>query len=176
MRRPCRGPVPKRSRGGPVRLCCRQRGKTISAGMTAGRLEFQILGPLTVRLNGAAIPLGGPKQRALLALLLLSANRVVSRERLIVELFAEQSVTSAEHALRNQVWRLRKVLSPVTTDEPRLVARPPGGLLGACCQRKRRRRGRPTRPQPRSASAPPRHCGRGGRSRTSSSSRSRASR
>jgi WD40 repeat protein/DNA-binding SARP family transcriptional activator len=97
--------------------------------MTAGRLEFQILGPLTVRLNGAAIPLGGPKQRALLALLLLSANRVVSRERLIVELFAEQSVTSAEHALRNQVWRLRKVLSPVTTDEPRLVARPPGYLL-----------------------------------------------
>ena len=56
-------------------------------------------------------PIGGPKQRALLALLLLSANRVVSRERLIGELFAEQSVNSADHALRNHVSRLRKVLS-----------------------------------------------------------------
>ena len=58
------------------------------------------------------MPIGGPKQRALLALLLLSANRVVSRDRLVGELFAEQSVNSADHALRNQVSRLRKVLSP----------------------------------------------------------------
>src|SRR5207253_3349668 len=72
---------------------------------------------------------GGPKQRALLALLLLSANRVVSRERLIEELFAEQTLNSADHALRNQVSRLRKVLAPAAGDEPRLVARAPGYLL-----------------------------------------------
>src|SRR5581483_6199471 len=70
-----------------------------------------------------------PKQRALLALLLLSANRVVSRDRLIGELFAEQSVNSADHALRNQISRLRKVLSPAAVDAPRLVARAPGYLL-----------------------------------------------
>src|SRR5581483_1224546 len=70
-----------------------------------------------------------PKQRALLALLLLSANRVVSRDRLIGELFAEQSLNSADHALRNQVSRLRKVLSPAAADAPRLVARAPGYLL-----------------------------------------------
>jgi len=93
------------------------------------RLEFRILGPLVVRVDGAPVPIGGPKQRALLALLLLSANRVVSRERLIGELFAEQSVNSADHALRNQVSRLRKVLSPAASDEPRLVARAPGYLL-----------------------------------------------
>jgi WD40 repeat protein/DNA-binding SARP family transcriptional activator len=93
------------------------------------RLEFRILGPLVVRVDGAPVPIGGPKQRALLALLLLSANRVVSRERLIGELFAEQSVNSADHALRNQVSRLRKVLSPAAADEPRLVARAPGYLL-----------------------------------------------
>ena len=74
-------------------------------------------------------PIGGPKQRALLALLLLSANRVVSRERLIGELFAEQSVNSADHALRNHVSRLRKVLARRPRDEPRLVARAPGYLL-----------------------------------------------
>src|SRR6266568_3304944 len=94
-----------------------------------GRLEFRILGPLAVRVDGTPIAVGGPKQRALLALLLLSANRVVSRERLLGELFAEQSLNSADHALRNQVSRLRKALSPATGREPRLVARAPGYLL-----------------------------------------------
>src|SRR5919198_560752 len=97
--------------------------------MSTSRLEFRILGPLVVRVDGAPIRLGGPKQRALLALLLLSANRVVSRDRLIEELFPEQSVNSADHALRNHVSRLRKVLAPATGDEPRLIARAPGYLL-----------------------------------------------
>ena len=91
----------------------------------ASRLEFRVLGPLTVRVDGVRSPSGGPKQRALLALLLLGANRVVSRERLIGELFAEQSVNSADHALRNHVSRLREVLGAAAGDEPRLVARPP---------------------------------------------------
>ena len=95
----------------------------------ATRLDFRILGPLAVRVDGADVPIGGPKQRALLALLLLSANRVVARERLIDELFADQSVNSADHALRNHVSRLRKVLAPAARDEPRLVARAPGYLL-----------------------------------------------
>ncbi len=97
--------------------------------MAATRLEFEILGPLAVRVDGVAVPIGGPKQRALLALLLLSANRVVSRKDLIEELFAGQSINSADHALRNHVSRLRKVLGPVTADAPRLVARAPGYLL-----------------------------------------------
>src|ERR671937_1331709 len=97
--------------------------------MAASRLEFRILGPLAVRVDGETVPIGGPKQRAVLALLLLSANRVVPRDRLIDELFAEQSVNSADHALRNHVSRLRKVLAPAAADEPRLVARAPGYLL-----------------------------------------------
>src|SRR5690242_5457527 len=97
--------------------------------MPASRLEFRILGPLSVRVDGSPIALGGPKQRALLALLLLNANRVVSRDRLVAELFPEQSVNSADHALRNHVSRLRKVLAPAAVDEPRLVARAPGYLL-----------------------------------------------
>ena len=93
------------------------------------RLEFRVLGPLSVRIDDADVQAGGPKQRALLALLLLSANRVVSRDRLVAELFPDQSVNSADHALRNHVSRLRKVLAPVAQDEPRLVARAPGYLL-----------------------------------------------
>ena len=98
-------------------------------GSMATRLDFRILGPLAVRVDGTPIAAGGPKQRALLALLLLSANRVVSRERLIAELFAEQSVNSADHALRNHISRLRKALGSAVGDEPRLVARAPGYLL-----------------------------------------------
>jgi WD40 repeat protein/DNA-binding SARP family transcriptional activator len=97
--------------------------------MPASLLEFRILGPLSVRVDGSPIALGGPKQRALLALLLLNANRVVSRDRLVAELFPEQSVNSADHALRNHVSRLRKVLAVVRSDEPRLAARAPGYLL-----------------------------------------------
>ena len=95
----------------------------------AGRLEFRILGPLAVRVDGVVVPAGGPKQRALLALLLLGANRVVSRDQLVSEVFPEQSVVSADHALRNHVSRLRKVLAPAVGHEPRLVARAPGYLL-----------------------------------------------
>ena len=94
--------------------------------MANPRLEFRILGPLVVEVDGAPVPIGGPKQRALLALLLLSANRVVARERLIAELFADQSLNSADHALRNHVSRLRKALND---DSPRIAARAPGYLL-----------------------------------------------
>jgi DNA-binding SARP family transcriptional activator len=97
--------------------------------MPASRLEFRILGPLSVRVDGTPVSLGGPKQRALLALLLLNANRVVSRDRLVAELFPEQSVNSADHALRNHVSRLRRVFAPVGSDEPRIAARSPGYLL-----------------------------------------------
>jgi WD40 repeat protein/DNA-binding SARP family transcriptional activator len=97
--------------------------------MPASRLEFRILGPLSVRVDGEPVALGGPKQRALLALLLLDANRVVSRDRLVAELFPEQSVNSADHALRNHVSRLRRVFAPVRSDEPRIAARAPGYLI-----------------------------------------------
>ena len=92
------------------------------------RLEFLVLGPLDVRVDGVSVRVGGPKQRALLALLLLSANRVVSRDRLIAELQGEPS-TEADHVLRVQIWRLRKTLAPDGVEEPRLAARAPGYLL-----------------------------------------------
>jgi len=94
----------------------------------SARLEFGILGPLEVRVDGAPVPIGGPRQRALLALLLCNANRAVSRERLIDELLGDQAADTAEHTLRVQVSRLRKALA-VAGDEPRVLARAPGYLL-----------------------------------------------
>jgi DNA-binding SARP family transcriptional activator len=92
------------------------------------RLEFGILGPLEVRVDGVPVRIGGPRQRALLAQLLCNANRTVSRERLIDELLSDQPADTAEHTLRVQISRLRKALA-VDSDEPRLIARAPGYLL-----------------------------------------------
>jgi len=91
-------------------------------------LEFRILGPLEVRARGTLVQVGGRKQRALLALLLCHANRVVSRDQLAEELLSGQPAASAERILRVQLSRLRKVLAEGDA-EPRLLTRPPGYLL-----------------------------------------------
>jgi ABC-type transport system substrate-binding protein/DNA-binding SARP family transcriptional activator len=91
-------------------------------------LEFGILGPLEVKAGGAPVRVGGPRQRALLALLLCHANRVVSRDQLIDELLSDQPDGSAEPMLRVQISRLRKVLADGDA-APRLIARPPGYSL-----------------------------------------------
>jgi predicted ATPase/DNA-binding SARP family transcriptional activator len=97
-------------------------------GDVEARLEFGILGPLEVRLGGTLVHVGGPRQRALLALLLCYANRVVSRDELIEELLGDQPRESVERMLRVQISRLRQVLGG-GDGPPRLVARPPGYLL-----------------------------------------------
>src|SRR5258708_5727017 len=51
-----------------------------------GRVRFRVLGPLEVVGPGGVVALGGPRQRALLAVLLLAGGRPVARDRLIEEL------------------------------------------------------------------------------------------
>jgi DNA-binding SARP family transcriptional activator len=73
-------------------------------------LEFSILGPLEVAEDGRVVRLGGPKQRAALAILLLSANRVVSVERLADDLYAGAPPVTAVTQVQRQVSELRKLL------------------------------------------------------------------
>jgi DNA-binding SARP family transcriptional activator len=87
-------------------------------------MEFRILGPLEVWCDGAALALGGPKPRALVAVLALHANEVVAADRLIDEVWREEVPEGAAAALRLNVSRLRKALPPDV-----LVTRPPGYLL-----------------------------------------------
>jgi DNA-binding SARP family transcriptional activator/DNA-binding beta-propeller fold protein YncE len=75
-------------------------------------LDFRVLGPLQVAANGAPLPLGGAKQRAVLALLLLHANEVVSTDRLIDELWGDSPPESAANMLQGYVSHLRKMLEP----------------------------------------------------------------
>jgi DNA-binding SARP family transcriptional activator len=87
-------------------------------------LEFQLLGPLEVRSDGVVVQLGGPKQRALLAVLLMDAGRAVSTDRLVDALWGEQPPRTAATSLQNFVSQLRKQLGPDV-----LVTKPPGYLL-----------------------------------------------
>jgi DNA-binding SARP family transcriptional activator len=73
-------------------------------------VEFAILGPLEARADGRELALGGPKQRAVLAMLLLQANQPVSRDRLIDGLWAESPPRTAAHTLDDYVSRLRRTL------------------------------------------------------------------
>jgi DNA-binding SARP family transcriptional activator len=87
-------------------------------------MEFRILGPLEVIEDGQQVALGGQKQRALLAVLLLEANRVVSTDRLIGALWEDEPPETAAKALQVYVSALRKLLG-----RERFQTKPPGYLL-----------------------------------------------
>jgi WD40 repeat protein/DNA-binding SARP family transcriptional activator/ABC-type cobalamin/Fe3+-siderophores transport system ATPase subunit len=88
-------------------------------------VEFRVLGPLEVRHEGRVIPLGGRKQRVVLAYLLLRANQVVPAERLIDEVWGEEPPEAARNALQSYVSRLRASLG----GGRRIEGRPPGYAL-----------------------------------------------
>ena len=87
-------------------------------------MEFRLLGPLEARSEARALPLGGPKQKSVLALLLLSPNRVVSKDTLIDAVWGEQPPKEVAAALQNAIFRLRQVLG-----EERIAWRAPGYVL-----------------------------------------------
>ena len=84
-------------------------------------MEFRILGPLEVVEDDRPIALGGPKQRVLLALLLLTPNRPVSVDRLVDVLWSGDPPATAANALQYHVSQLRKALpagTAIVTQEP----------------------------------------------------------
>ena len=73
-------------------------------------MEFKILGPLEAEQEGKSVPLGGARRRALLALLLVNANRAVSRDRIVDELWGERAPDTANKMIQTYVSQLRKAL------------------------------------------------------------------
>jgi len=73
-------------------------------------VEFRVLGPLVVTEEGRELPLGWAKQRAVLAVLLLHANEVVTTDRLVAALWGSDAPTTARTALQGHVSRLRKIV------------------------------------------------------------------
>ena len=73
-------------------------------------MDYRILGPFEVAADGVALDLGGLKPRAVLAVLLLDRNRVISVDRLADEVWGERPPPSVRAAILNCVSRLRRVL------------------------------------------------------------------
>ncbi|MDT7803604.1 MAG: hypothetical protein QOI78_7037 [Actinomycetota bacterium] len=91
-------------------------------------LEFQLLGPVAVNLRGQALPLGGPKQRAVLVALLLRANNVVPTSQLL-QLVWSDVPNSAESNLRTYLTRLRRLLRVPGEQQSRLLTQQGGHLV-----------------------------------------------
>jgi DNA-binding SARP family transcriptional activator len=95
-------------------------------------VQFRILGSLEVLDGQRRVGLGRPKQRALLAVLLVHANQVVALDRLIQELWGQEQPARASASLQAYVSNLRRVLEPgrLARTPPRvLVTQPPGYRL-----------------------------------------------
>src|ERR671914_95262 len=95
-------------------------------------MEFRILGPLEVVEDGRTVDVGAAKQRALLAVLLLNANRVVSRDELIEALWGERAPRGAPPDPARGADRARPRLRPARGPRRRARgARPPAPPAGA---------------------------------------------
>ena len=95
------------------------------------RPRFRLLGPLEVAdaATGAPLELGGPKQRAVLAMLLLAGGEVVPLGRLVEGLWGEEPPASAQGTLQAYVSNLRRALEPDRAKPSVLVTQAPGYRL-----------------------------------------------
>src|SRR5271165_5035500 len=90
-------------------------------------VEFGLLGPLLVRDGTRNVPVSAPRQRVLLAALLLSAGRVVSVEALAETIWEGRPPSGARGALHTAIQRLRSTLDPASGGL--VETRPPGYLI-----------------------------------------------
>ena len=90
-------------------------------------MDFGLLGTLVVRDGTRDVPVSAPRQRVLLAALLLEAGRVVSLDALAEVLWEGRPPAGARGALHSAVQRLRSTLGPSGADL--IETRPPGYLI-----------------------------------------------
>ncbi|MGH3937049.1 MAG: BTAD domain-containing putative transcriptional regulator [Pseudonocardiaceae bacterium] len=91
-------------------------------------INFRILGPLEVTKAGRSLPLGGRKQRAVLAILLLNANQTVPIDRLISEVWSDRTPGNPLNTLQVYVSNLRRILEPARSGNQQqlLITKEPG--------------------------------------------------
>jgi predicted ATPase/DNA-binding SARP family transcriptional activator len=104
-----------------VRLLSVDRATVVSS------VEFGVLGPLEVAEAGSQLRLGGPKQRAVLATLLLHANKVVSADSLVEAVWGETPPANARQTLQVYVANLRRLLNRGSVDGTERLAIRHGG-------------------------------------------------
>src|SRR6266516_3980745 len=94
-------------------------GNGVGSGRAA--MDYRILGPLEALDGERRLPLGGARQRAVLALLLLHGNETLTRDVIIDQLWGEEPPNTAAKVLQNCISALRKEL-PAGTDTLRTVS------------------------------------------------------
>ena len=108
----------------PVKALSDDQVRYPSVELADYRTEYRLLGPLEVVHRGETVPTGGQRKRALLARLLLEANRTVSVDALVGALWGERVPATAVKMVHIYVSQLRKVLASGA-----LQTRPPGYRL-----------------------------------------------
>ncbi|MFD3871216.1 BTAD domain-containing putative transcriptional regulator [Streptomyces sp. NPDC058623] len=107
----------------------RRPARNTSGPVPDAVLEFRTLGPLEVRLDGRSLPLGGPRQRAVLSVLLLSPNRVVSFDSLIEKVWDGRPPSTARTQVAICIAALRKAFRAAGCERETIVTAPPGYML-----------------------------------------------
>ena len=99
--------------------------------MSQTGLDFGVLGPLLATFNGAPLSLGTPKQRAVLAVLVMNRNRPVGIDSLITAAWEQWPPPEARASLHSYVSNLRRVLGKAGAADPRglLMSAAPGYQL-----------------------------------------------
>jgi DNA-binding SARP family transcriptional activator/tetratricopeptide (TPR) repeat protein len=105
----------------------RQAAGTMSLGWAVA--EFRLLGPVEVWAAGRVVNTGPPRQRSVLAALLVDAGRPVTWESLVDRVWGSTPPEGARHALHTHIARLRRVLADVGDQPVPLVHRSGGYLL-----------------------------------------------
>jgi DNA-binding SARP family transcriptional activator len=92
-------------------------------------LEFGVLGPLEVSMNGRGLTVGGPRQRAVLSALLLSFNQVVSFDALIEKVWNGRPPSTARTQVAICIATLRKIFRTAGLDRETIITATPGYML-----------------------------------------------
>jgi SARP family transcriptional regulator, regulator of embCAB operon len=95
--------------------------------MAGTRLRFGLLGPLLLTVAGAPVALGTPKQRAILAMLLINRNRAIGTEALIDAAWGQSPVSAARTSIHSYVSNLRRVLASAGANPSEVLASAPPG-------------------------------------------------
>jgi SARP family transcriptional regulator, regulator of embCAB operon len=111
-------------------------GQAFAASLTAepgdatgDAVQFGVLGPLQMRIGGGLVPLGTPKQRAVLAVLIVNASRPVGIDTLIGAAWDHRPPPGARATLHAYISNLRRLMSSAGIDRAILASAPPGYQL-----------------------------------------------
>ncbi len=99
------------------------------ATVATGEIVVGLLGPILIRRQSAEIPINGPRQRDLLAILATQPGRLVSTESLVDQVWHGEPPPTAASAVRVHLARIRKILADLSDGSALLLFQPPGYRL-----------------------------------------------